>query len=63
MTAYDSIELSPIPTCACACDPSSVNTQEYENVEEIYEELAGVDFERSGYTIISPENSSDINIK
>lgn len=51
MTAYDFIELSPIPTCACACDPSSVNTREYENVEETNEELAGVDFERSGHTI------------
>ena len=38
VTAYDSIELSPVPTCACACDPSSVNTREYENVEETNEE-------------------------
>ena len=51
MTTYDFIELSPIPTCACARDPSSVNTREYENVEETNEELADVDFEHSGHTI------------
>ena len=51
MTAYDSIELSPVPTCAFACDPSSVNTREYENVEETNEEYADVDFDRSGHTI------------